>query len=297
MIKIRLKQEKRSELYMYLFILPGILGFLIFWLMPIVYTFVLSTFKTNGMNNIFVGLGNYTKLFAEKEYLKSIFNTLYMVVLGVPVNMIFALFLAMLLNSKIKALGLFRTIFYIPTILPGVATAVSMFYIFNTRYGLLNRVLSIFGINNIDWLGEPGVAKLSFVIIGAWGVGQTMIIFLMGLQGISDTYYEAAFVDGANSFQRFRSVTLPMLTPTILYNFILQVIAQMQIFTPAYVITNGGPDQATYFYVYKLYRDAFQYGKFGYASAESVVLFIVTLILTFLVMKSSNSWVHYEGGE
>ncbi len=294
---IKIKQEKRSEIYMYLFILPGILGFLIFWLMPIVYTFVLSTFKTNGMNNIFVGLENYAKLFAEKEYLKSIFNTLYMVVLGVPVNMLFALLLAMLLNSKIKALGLFRTVFYIPTILPGVATAVSMFYIFNTKYGLLNRVLSIFGINNIDWIGEPGLAKLSFVIMGAWGVGQTMIIFLMGLQGIADTYYEAALVDGANSFQRFRSVTVPMLTPTILYNFILQAIAQMQIFTPAYVITNGGPDQATYFYVYKLYRDAFQYGKFGYASAESVVLFIVTLILTFLVMKSSNSWVHYEGGE
>ena len=124
-----------------------------------------------------------------------------------------------------------------------------------------------------------------------------MIIFLMGLQGISETYYEAAYVDGATSIQRFIYVTVPMLTPTILYNLILQSIAQMQIFTPAYVITNGGPDQSTYFYVYKLYRDAFQYGKFGYASAESVILFIVTLLLTFLVMKSSNSWVHYEGGE
>lgn len=294
---LKMKQEKRKEMYMYLFILPGILGFLFFWLLPIVYTFALSAFKTNGMNNIFVGLGNYTKLFADKEYLKSIYNTLYMVVFGVPINMFFALMLALLLNAKIKALGLFRTIFYIPTILPGVATAISMFFIFNTKYGLLNRVLSLFGVTGIDWLGEPGLVKLSFIIIGTWGVGQTMIIFLMGLQGISETYYEAAYVDGANSFQRFCTITLPMLTPTILYNFILQVIVQMQIFTPAYVITNGGPDQATYFYVYKLYRDAFQYGKFGYASAESVVLFIVTLILTFLVMKSSNSWVHYEGGE
>lgn len=294
---IKMRQEKRNEMYMYLFILPGILGFLFFWLIPIVYTFVLSTFKTNGMNNIFVGIENYTKLFGDKEYRKAIFNTVYMVILGVPINMLAALILAMLLNAKIKALGLFRTIFYIPTILPGVATAVSMFFIFNTRYGLLNRVLSLVGIEGIDWLGEPGMAKLTFIIIGAWGVGQTMIIFLMGLQGISETYYEAAYVDGANSLQRFWSVTLPMLTPTILYNFILQCIAQMQIFTPAYVITNGGPDQSTYFYVYKLYRDAFQFGKFGYASAQSVVLFIVTLILTFLVMKSSNSWVHYEGGE
>ncbi len=294
---IKMKQERRNEMYLYIFILPGILGFLFFWLIPIVYTFVLSTFKTNGLNNTFIGLENYINLFTNKEYLKSISNTLYMVLLGVPINMFVALMLAMLLNSKIKAVGIFRTIFYIPTILPGVATAISMYFIFNTRYGVLNKILGIVGVSNIDWLGEPALAKLTFLLIGAWGVGQTMIIFLMGLQGISETYYEAAYVDGANSFQRFWSVTLPMLTPTILYNLILQAIAQMQIFTPAYVITNGGPDQSTYFYVYKLYRDAFQYGKFGYASAESVVLFIVTLILTFVVLKWSNSWVHYEGGE
>jgi multiple sugar transport system permease protein len=282
---------------MYIFTLPGILGFIFFWLIPIVYTFVLSMFKTNGLNNVFIGLDNYTKLFNDKEYLKSISNTIYMVLLGVPLNMFVALMLAMLLNTKIKAMGLFRTIFYIPTILPGVATAISMYFIFNTRYGLLNKMLGIFGIGELDWLGDPGLVKLSFILIGTWGVGQTMIIFLMGLQGISETYYEAAYVDGATSIQRFIYVTVPMLTPTILYNLILQSIAQMQIFTPAYVITNGGPDQSTYFYVYKLYRDAFQYGKFGYASAESVILFIVTLLLTFLVMKSSNSWVHYEGGE
>ncbi|OGO81699.1 MAG: hypothetical protein A2Y21_11335 [Clostridiales bacterium GWC2_40_7] len=294
---LKLNEKRRKELYMYIFILPGILGFLFFWLIPIIYTFVLSFFKTNGMNNIFVGLQNYQKLFIDTQYWKSLYNTMYMVVLGIPLNMAVALLLAMLLNTKVKAVGIFRTIFYVPTILPGVATAISMFLIFNTRYGLLNRVLGFFGLHDIDWLGDPGRVKIAFIFIGTWAVGQTMIIFLMGLQGIPDTYYEAAFVDGANAFQRFRTITIPMLTPTILYNLILQAIVQIQIFIPAYILTNGGPDEATYFYVYKLYRDGFQYGKFGYASAEAVILFLVTLFLTYLVMRSSNSWVHYEGGK
>jgi multiple sugar transport system permease protein len=294
---LKLDRKKTREIYLYLFILPGILGFIFFWLIPIVYTFVLSLHKTNGLVNTFVGLQNFQKLFADSQYWKSLYNTLYMVVLGVPFNMAAALVLAMLLNTKIKTVGIFRTIFYIPTILPGVATAISMYYIFNLKYGLLNRVLGILGIGGVDWLSDPGIVKFSFILIGTWGVGQTMVIFLMGLQGIPETYYEAAFVDGANSLQQFRSITLPMLTPTILYNLILQAIAQIQIFTPAYVITNGGPDEATYFYVYKLYRDGFQYGKFGYASAEAVILFLVSLFLTYLVMKSSNSWVHYEGGK
>jgi multiple sugar transport system permease protein len=294
---LKLDRKKTREIYLYLFILPGILGFIFFWLIPIVYTFVLSLHKTNGLVNTFVGLQNFQKLFADSQYWKSLYNTLYMVVLGVPFNMAAALVLAMLLNTKIKTVGIFRTIFYIPTILPGVATAISMYYIFNLKYGLLNGVLGILGIGGVDWLSDPGIVKFSFILIGTWGVGQTMVIFLMGLQGIPETYYEAAFVDGANSLQQFRSITLPMLTPTILYNLILQAIAQIQIFTPAYVITNGGPDEATYFYVYKLYRDGFQYGKFGYASAEAVILFLVSLFLTYLVMKSSNSWVHYEGGK
>lgn len=294
---LKLDRKKTREIYLYLFILPGILGFIFFWLIPIVYTFVLSLHKTNGLVNTFVGLQNFQKLFVDSQYWKSLYNTLYMVVLGVPFNMAAALVLAMLLNTKIKTVGIFRTIFYIPTILPGVATAISMYYIFNLKYGLLNRVLGILGIGGVDWLSDPGIVKFSFILIGTWGVGQTMVIFLMGLQGIPETYYEAAFVDGANSLQQFRSITLPMLTPTILYNLILQAIAQIQIFTPAYVITNGGPDEATYFYVYKLYRDGFQYGKFGYASAEAVILFLVSLFLTYLVMKSSNSWVHYEGGK
>lgn len=294
---VKMKQERRNEMYMYIFILPGILGFLFFWLIPIVYTFILSLYKTNGLVNTFVGFENFIKLFHNAEYLKSIYNTLYMVVLGVPLNLLVALLLAMMLNMQIKGKGIFRTIFYIPTILPGVSTSIAMFYIFNTRYGFLNKMLSLFGIQGLDWLGEPGLVKFSFVLIGTWGVGQTMIIFLMGLQGISESYYEAAYVDGANGLQNFIYVTLPMLTPTLLYNFILQAVLQLQIFTPAYIMTNGGPDKATYFYVFKLYRDAFQSGKFGLSSAESVVLFTVSLFLTFLVMKSSNSWVHYEGGE
>lgn len=291
-----LTMAQRSERNLYTFILPGIFGFLFFSVFPIIYAIILSFYKSDGIVSEFIGLQNYIKMFNSSLYWKSVYNTLYMVILGVPFNLLIALCLALLLHSAIKGSTLFRVIFYIPTILPGVALSILLMNLFQTKSGLLNSILRVFGVPNIDWLGNPALTKLTFVIMGGWSVGSLMIFFLVGLEGVPVTYYEAAKIDGANTFQQFISITLPQLTPSILYNMILSIVWQMQTFTPAFVMTQGGPNKATYFYVYKLWKDAFQDLNMGYASAEGIVLFVVSLIFTVLILKSSQFWVHYEGG-
>lgn len=291
-----LTMAQRSERNLYTFILPGIIGFLFFSVFPIIYAIVLSFCKSDGITTEFIGMQNFVKMFNSSLYWKSVYNTLYMVFLGVPFNLIVALCLALLLHNATKGSTIFKVIFYIPTILPGVALSILLMNLFQTKSGLLNSILRVFGIPNIDWLGNPALTKLTFVIMGGWSVGSLMIFFLVGLEGVPVTYYEAAKIDGANAMQQFWRITIPQLTPSILYNMILSIVWQMQTFTPAFIMTQGGPDKATYFYVYKLWRDAFQDLNMGYASAEGIVLFVVSLIFTVLILKSSQFWVHYEGG-
>lgn len=291
-----LTMAQRNERNLYTFILPGIIGFLAFSVFPIIYAIVLSFFKSDGITSKFIGLDNYIKMFNNALYWKSVDNTLYMVVLGVPFNLLIALGLALLLHNATKGSSIFKVVYYIPTILPGVALSILLMNLFQTKSGLLNSVLRMLGAPDIDWLGNPALTKLTFVIMGGWSVGSLMIFFLVGLEGVPITYYEAAKIDGANAFQQFKNITIPQLTPSILYNMILSIVWQMQAFTPAFVMTQGGPDKATYFYVYKLWKDAFQDLKMGYASAEGIILFVISLIFTVLILKSSQFWVHYEGG-
>lgn len=290
-----LSMERRNERYLYAFISPGIIGFLFFSVFPIIYAIILSFTKSDGITSQFIGIQNYVTMFHSALYWKSVYNTLYMVILGVPFNMLVALLLALLLHNATKGSTLFKVIFYIPTILPGVALAILLMNLFQTKTGLLNSVLSLFGVSAIDWLGNPALTKLTFVIMGGWSVGSLMIFFLVGLEGVPVTYYEAARIDGANAFQQFKNITIPQITPSILYNVILSIVWQMQAFTPAFVMTQGGPNKSTYFYVYKLWRDAFQDLNMGYASAEGIILFVISLIFTVIILKSSQFWVHYEG--
>ncbi len=290
--------DKNNTKYLYMFIWPGILGFLVFQFIPIIYAFVLSLYKYNGFTPAtFIGLENYIRMFTDKSFWQALENTLYMLVFQLPLNLIVALMLAVLLNRKLKGIGLFRTIYYIPTLLPQVAAAIIISSLLSNKYGLLNRVLTLVGLQPVDWLFDPSVVKMSIILVGLWSVGRGMVIYLANLQGISPSYYESADIDGANAVQKFFGITLPLLTPSILYNLIIEATFIFQLFTPSAIITKGGPQGASTFYVYKLYLDGFRHSQLGYASAQAVMLFFIMILFTVLSMKSSQSWVHYEGGD
>lgn len=288
---------KKNTKYLYMFIWPGIIGFLVFQLIPIIYAFVLSLYKYNGFTPAsFIGFENYTRMFTDKGFWQALGNTVFMLVFQLPVNLIAALLMAVLLNQKLKAIGIFRTIYYIPTLLPQVAAAIIIMTLLNNQYGLLNRLLGILGLKPVNWLFDASIVKFSIILVGLWSVGRGMIIYLANLQGISPSYYESAEIDGARYIQKFFSITLPLITPSILYNLIIEATFIFQLFTPSAIITRGGPEGASTFYVYKLYVDGFRHSWLGYASAQAVVLFFIMIFFTVLSMKSSQSWVYYEGG-
>jgi len=205
------------------------------------------------------------------------------------------LVLAMLLNAEIPGLSVWRTLYYLPSIIQGVPVAILWGFVFNKRFGVLNWALALFGIKGPGWLASPQWALPALAIMSLWGVGGGMILYLAGLQGVPTTLYDAAKVDGANGWHRFWKVTLPMISPVIFYNLVMGTIGTFQYFTNAYVMTDGGPDYATWFYNLYLYRNAFYYSKMGYASALAWVLFLFVLLLTLLIFKSSAAWVYYEG--
>ena len=243
----------------------------------------------------FVGLKNYTKLFTEDEqFLRSLGNTAFMVVLGVPIHMIAGLGVAMLLNQQVRGLPFYRTFFFLPSQISGVALAILWSWILHPQFGLFAIVLKLTDIQPPNFLQDPNWVKPAFIILGVWGIGTTMIIWLAGLQGIPDTFYEAAQVDGAGRLRQFFSITLPLLSPTIFFVLVTSIIGTFQIFTQAYVITQGGPNDATLFYALLIYRHAFQYFNMGYAAALAWVLFIIVMALTLANFKMAGRWVYYE---
>lgn len=290
--------ERHSTKYLYIFIWPGIIGFLAFQLLPMLWAFVLSLYKYDGYSAAsFIGLQNYVSMFTDGRYWQALWNTVFMLVFQLPLNLAVAMILALLLNSRVKGIGVFRTVYYIPTLLPQVAAAIIMMALLSNQYGLLNRILTLVGLKPVNWLFDPGTVKFSLVLVGLWSVGRSMIIYLAGLQGISPSYYESADIDGAGPVRKFFNITLPLLTPAILYNLIIEAIGVFQLFTPSQIMTRGGPDGASTFYVYKLYVDGFRQSRLGLASAEAVVLFAIMLLFTLISLRSSQSWVHYEGGD
>jgi multiple sugar transport system permease protein len=235
----------------------------------------------------------------EPAFYTSMKVTSYYVLLGVPVSQIAALAVALLMNSRVRAIGLFRTIFFVPSVVSGVALAVLWRQIFNSDYGPLNQILRpithLFGMNPPDWLGKDAnvFAIPAFVIMGLWGVGSGMIIYLAGLKGISGSLYEAARIDGAGPIRRLWNITLPMLSPLLFYNLVMGMIGSFQMFTQAFIMP--GPDNSTLMYVVNLYRQAFEYHNMGYASALAWVLFLIILGLTIIVFAGSKKLVYYEG--
>lgn len=280
-----------------LFTLPWILGLLIFYAYPLIASIYYSFTSYSVLNpGEFVGLANYETLMADKLFWKSIANTLIFTVMSVPINIILGVAIALLLNTKIHGIGFYRTIFFIPTLVPVVATATVWRWLLNSNYGLFNSILAKFGLPAVPWLASEDWSKISLVMIAAWGIGQAIIINLGGLQDISPEYYEAASIDGANAWQKTTRITLPLLTPVIFYNVVMGVINALQIFTLPYALTNGegSPTHSLTFYVMHLYNNAFGYMKMGYASAMAWILFVIILVLTLVIFGTSKKWVYYQ---
>ena len=292
----QLTLSQREAIACGLFIAPAVFGFVAVSAIPLLVSGWLSftDYALAGWPR-FVGFGNYRALFADDLFWQSIRVTSVYTIAVVPLWMINSLALALLVNQPLRGVTLFRTIYYLPAVLSGVATSMLWSWLFNYRAGLINAALGFLGVEGPNWLGDRNWALPALIIMGQWSVGWYLPIWLGGLQGIPTELYEAATIDGAGWWARLRHVTLPMLSPIIFYTLIMSVIGATQLFTEAFLVTGGGPRFATLSYMLYLYNNAFSYLRMGQASAMAWLLFLVSLALTALVFKSSPMWVHYEG--
>lgn len=294
------KKKKSSALkttkYFWLFVLPWVIGFLAFTLIPMVYSFVISFTNWNGHSAIsFKGLTNYINIFTkDKTFWLALKNTFFYIIISVPLNTVVSILLATLLNRRLPGTNLFRGIFYLPTICTGVAMYITWTYLFNGTNGYINVILEALGIQGKNWLGEISTAMPSIIFMEMFNIGTAMTIVLAGLQDVPRDFYEAANLDGASAFQKFFKITFPMISPVVFFNVLMAIIKGLQIFTQPYVMTGGGPAQSTFVYGLYLYNTAFSYGKFGYASALAWVLFVIIIMITMVIMKTSNAWVFYR---
>ena len=293
-----LTMSQREAAWAYFFISPWILGFIFFTVGPMLASLYYSFTRYNIISSPqWLGLANYRDIVKDPLFWKSLQVTVYYASLALPLGLLFGFFLAILLNQKIPGVNVWRTVYFLPSVIAGVAVALLWIRIFNPKIGILNPFLAKFGIQGPGWLNDPNWAMPALVIMSLWGVGGGMIIYLAGLQGVPTALYDAAKVDGASLWQRFWYVTLPMMTPVIFYNLVMGLIGAFQYFTTVYVATggSGSPARATLFYNLYLYQNAFKYFEMGYASSMAWILFVIVLLLTMLVFRSSQAWVYYEG--
>ncbi len=294
----RITPTVRENLEGWLFASPWIIGFVLWTLGPMIASFALMFTEWDLVSPpTWTGLANVREMLRDSVMLQSLKVTTIYAFMSVPLHLIVGLGLAMLLNTEIAGLRFYRTAFYLPSVLSGVAVALLWRWLFSPEFGLINLLLSYVGIQGPSWLGDPHWALPSLVLMSVWGVGAGTIIYLAGLQGIPTDLYEAAEVDGARGWARFRYITLPMMSPVLFFQFVTGLIAALQVFTQPFIMTNGGPNNATNFIMIQLYRNAFVYFRMGYASVIAWALFAYILILTLLVFRSSALWVHYEGDE
>ncbi len=292
----RRRRNFRKNLEGWLFASPWILGFVLWTLGPMLASLALSFTEWDLLSPMkWIGLKNIQMMINDKLVWQALKVTSAYALTSVPLHLFFGLALAILLNNNIRGLRFYRTAFYLPSVLSGVAVALLWRWLFSPEFGLINLTLSAFGVTGPSWLGDEAWALPSLVLMSLWGVGAGAIIYLAGLQGIPTDLYEAAEVDGASGWARLWNITLPMMTPVLFFQLIVGIISALQIFTQAFIMTSGGPNNATLFLVLYLYRNAFQYFKMGYASAIAWVLFLYIFLLTLLVLRSSSMWVYYEG--
>jgi multiple sugar transport system permease protein len=288
----------RRTLTGYLFIMPFILGFLIWFLIPAL-TAVWLTFQRWNLISPpeYVGFENIARLGTDKLFWQSLKVTTNFTLVSVPLGLVLGFLLALLMNTKMRGISFFRTIYYLPSIVPAVAAAVLWAWILNTEFGLLNSLLHYFGLPKVRWLQDPDWALPALILMSLWTLGGSMVIYLAGLQGIPESLYEAAKIDGAGRRAQLRHITIPLMGPVIFFNLIIGIIASFQIFTAGFLITDGGPQNATLFYVLYLYRSGLRYLDMGYAATLGWVLFLIILVLTLLVFRYVGRNVHYDDGQ
>jgi len=310
-----MRAQARRQLAGWLFAAPWLIGFLGLTLLPLIASLALSfcSWKGLGLGTLrFVGLDNYRRLADDATALKALGNTAIYAFTAVPLGLAVALGLALLLSQKRPGIGLFRTLFYMPNVISGVATVMMWTWVFNAQFGLLNaalragaRLLVALGVGSLtgwdppNWLGDPAWTKPALVVMSLWGTGGAMLVFLAALQNVPEQLYEAARLDGASRWQQFRHVTLPQISPAIYFNLVMGLIGSFQVFNDAFILFGGrgGPDDSALFYVVYLYTKAFQHLEFGYASALAWVLFVIVLALTLLVVRGARRLVYYEGDQ
>jgi len=296
--KKRKRNSRQHNLAGYLFLSPWLIGFFAFTFLPILASFFLAFTDYDILSQPkWVGLENFTRMFFDdRRYWRSVEATFYYAFVSVPLRLTFALAVAMLLNTKRPMVAMYRAAYYAPSIVGGsVAVAVMWREIFGNE-GLINFILAGFGIPSVSWLGNPNTAIWTLIVLAAWQFGSPMLIFLAGLKQIPGELYEAASIDGGGAWPKFTKITLPMLTPVILFNLVMQIISGFLVFTQAFIITGGAPLDTTLFYSLYLYRRAFQLFQMGYSSAMAWVLLLIVAFFTALVFKTSTYWVHYESG-
>lgn len=282
----------------YVFALPFIIGFLGFTIVPIISSFYYSFTDYNLINKeTIIGIDNYARLLKDTRFLKSIWVTINYVLLSVPLKLAFALLIAILLTRKSRMSSFYRSLFYVPSLIGGSIAVALVWKELFSRNGLINRLLESIGLEKVSWFGNQDLALIPLILMSVWQFGSSMIIFAAGLKQVPVTYYEAAKIDGANKFKSFFKITIPCISPVILYNLVMQTISAFMAFTAAFVITKGGPNDATMVYALNVYNYAFKYYDMGYASAMSWVMLAIISVITLIIFKTSNRWVFSEAGD
>ncbi len=289
--------SRRETLQFYLFISPWLIGFVVFMLYPLVSSLYYSFTRYEiGSTPVWIGLRNYVEMFTDPRYLNSIKVTLIFALVSIPLMTMVALGLALILTQKLRGINIFRSVYFMPSVMPMVAVSLTFFYVLRPETGPLAGLLALVGIEGPRWLGEAAWALPALIGINVWLIfGGQMVIYMAGIKGIPQELYEVAEIDGAGSWAKFRNVTIPMLTPTIFLNLILGIIGAMQVFDIPYVMTEGGPADATRTYMIHLYNRGWVEIRMGSGSAMGWVLFLIIMIITLLVIRSSDAWVYYEG--
>lgn len=291
--------EAEEAKWGYIFLVPWLLGLTIFWVGPILASAYFSLLEYDVLSPPkYIGVENYVRAFtADKQFWPSLGRTFYYSIVVVPISIIGSLLLAILLNQKLRATNFFRTFFFLPHLTPAVALAVLWIWLFHPTVGPINALIETVGVNGPGWLTSKDWALPALMIISLWAAlgGNTMLIFLAGLQGVPQELYEAADMDGASGWSKFRNVTLPLISPTMLFNLILGVIGALKVFTLAFVATQGGPSYATWFYALHIYNQAFAYFRMGYGAALAWIFVLILLVFTYLQLALSKRWVYYAG--
>lgn len=290
-------RTERKQLWMgLLFISPWIIGFLGLTLYPLIRTFYLSFTRYGGfLEPKWIGWANYERMFTDSNFPNALYNTFYFTFLAVPIGVVFAMIMALAMDQNLPEIPLYRTLLYLPSILPLFATAFIFMTLLDPNNGLVNDFLRMLGFNPPNWFGDARYAKIAMVGMAQFGAGQMALIYLAGLKGVPRSLYEAAELDGAGVLNRFFKITVPLMTPVILYSLINGISSGLQVFTQSYIITRGGPQKSTEFLVYYLYNNTFNYSnQMGYAAAMGVVLFLITVLLAGIIFFTSHKWVNYE---